>query len=177
MPNGLDYGVDNLRAFAGIALIFAIAWGLSENRKSFPWKIVLGAVAIQFVFALVLFGIPVVRDVLFGANALVDGLIAATAYGTAFVFGPVFGTQAGWEAHTGQPGPIFAVHLLPLIIVVAALSAILWHWRILRWITKGFALIFRRFLGLGGATSLAVSANVFMGMTEAPVLSNRISRG
>jgi CNT family concentrative nucleoside transporter len=53
---------------------------------------------------------------------------------------------------------------------VAALSAILWHWRILRWITKGFALIFSRTMGLGGATSLAVSANVFMGMTEAPVL-------
>ena len=113
---------------------------------------------------------PVVRNGLFAANNVVDGLIAATAYGTEFVFGPVFGTQAGWEQITGQPGPIFAVHLLPLIIVVAALSAILWHWRILRWITKGFAFVFRRFMGLGGATSLAVSANVFMGMTEAPIL-------
>ena len=188
MPNGLDYGVDNLRAFAGIALIFAIAWGLSENRKAFPWKIVLGAVAIQFAFALVLFGVPILTGKIFGfevepgaifkpLNRMVDGLIAATAYGTAFVFGPVFGTQAGWEAHTGQPGPIFVVHLLPLIIVVAALSAILWHWRILRWITKGFAGIFRRFLGLGGATSLAVSANVFMGMTEAPVLIKPYIKG
>ncbi len=166
----LDWGWDNARALLGMALIFAIAWALSENRKAFPLKLVLGAVAIQFAFALVLFGVPFVRTALFAANNLVDGLVAATAYGTAFVFGPVFGTQAGWENLTGQPGPIFAVHLLPLIIVVASLSAILWHWHVLRWVTKGFASVFRRFMGLGGATSLAVSANVFMGMTEAPIL-------
>ena len=173
----MEWGWDNARAFLGIAMIFAIAWGLSENKKAFPWKLVLGAVAIQFGFALILFGIPVIREALFAANIVVDSLIAATAYGTNFVFGPVFGTQAGWEELTGQPGPIFAVHLLPLIIVVAALSAILWHWHILRWVTKGFASIFRRFMGLGGATSLAVSANVFMGMTEAPVLIKPYIKG
>lgn len=173
----MEWGWDNARAILGIVMIFAIAYGLSENKKAFPWKIVLGAVAIQFGFALILFGIPVVREVLFAANIVVDSLIAATAAGTEFVFGPIFGTQAGWEAHTGQLGPIFAVHLLPLIIVVAALSAILWHWHILRWVTKGFASIFRRFLGLGGATSLAVSANVFMGMTEAPVLIKPYIKG
>ena len=166
----MEWGWDNARALIGIALIIGIAWAVSENRKKFPWKIALGAVGIQFAFALILFGVPVVRNGLFAANNVVDGLIAATAYGTQFVFGPAFGTQAGWEQITGQPGPIFAVHLLPLIIVVAALSAILWHWRILRWITNGFAYIFKRLLGLGGAISLAVSANVFMGMTEAPIL-------
>lgn len=166
----MDWGWDNARAIIGIALIFGVAFGLSENRRAFPWRIVLGAVGIQLVFALILFGVPIIRAGLFQINTVIDGLIAATAYGTSFVFGPVFGTQAGWEAHTGQPGPIFAVHLLPLVIVVAALSAVLWHWRVLRWITKGFAIVFQRLLGLGGATSLAVSANVFMGMTEAPVL-------
>ncbi|MEM9180001.1 MAG: nucleoside transporter C-terminal domain-containing protein [Pseudomonadota bacterium] len=173
----MEWGWDNARAFLGIAMIFGIAWGLSENRKAFPWKIVLGAVGIQFAFALILFGIPIIREALFAANIVVDSLIDATAYGTQFVFGPAFGTQAGWEELTGQPGPIFAVHLLPLIIVVAALSAILWHWHILRWVTKGFASIFRRLMGLGGATSLAVSANVFMGMTEAPVLVKPYLKG
>jgi len=166
----MEWGWDNARALIGIGLIIGVAWLFSENRKAFPWKIALGAVGIQFAFALILFGVPVIRDGLFAANNVVDSLIAATAAGTEFVFGPMLGTQAGWEGIAGQPGPIFALHLLPLIIVVAALSAILWHWRILRWITKGFAFIFRRFLGLGGSTSLAVSANVFMGMTEAPIL-------
>ncbi len=173
----MEWGWDNARALLGIIMIFGIAFGLSENKKAFPWKIVLGAVVIQFAFALILFGVPFVRTGLFAANNLVDGLIAATAAGTGFVFGPILGTQAGWEGVTGQPGPIFALHLLPLIIVVAALSAILWHWHVLRWITKGFAYIFRRLLGLGGATSLAVSANVFMGMTEAPILIKPYIKG
>ncbi|MGB1069070.1 MAG: NupC/NupG family nucleoside CNT transporter, partial [Henriciella sp.] len=131
---------------------------------------VIGATVIQAALALILFGVPLIRSGLFQANLVVDSLISATAYGTSFVFGPVFGTQAGWEGLTGQPGPIFAVHLLPLIIVIAALSAVLWHWHLLRWVTKSFAVVFSRLLGLGGATSLAVSANVFMGMTESPVL-------
>ncbi|MEO1476702.1 MAG: nucleoside transporter C-terminal domain-containing protein [Pseudomonadota bacterium] len=173
----MDWGWDNARALIGIAVIVGIAWLFSENRRAFPWKVVLGAVGVQFAFALLLFGVPPVRAALFQANTVVDGLIAATAYGTSFVFGPTFGTQAGWEGLTGQPGPIFAIHLLPLIIVVAALSAILWHWRILRWITGAFATVFRRFMGLGGATSLAVSANVFMGMTEAPVLVKPYIKG
>ncbi|MEM9668762.1 MAG: nucleoside transporter C-terminal domain-containing protein [Pseudomonadota bacterium] len=173
----MDWGWDNARALIGIAVIVGIAWSLSENRRAFPWKVVIGAVGVQFGFALLLFGVPPVRTVLFQANTVVDGLIASTAYGTSFVFGETFGTQAGWEGLTGQPGPIFAVHLLPLIIVVAALSAILWHWHILRWITGAFASVFRRFMGLGGATSLAVSANVFMGMTEAPVLVKPYIKG
>lgn len=163
------WGWDNARAFLGIALIFALVWVFSENRKAFPWRIVLGAIGMQFAFALILYGIPIVNAGLFKANLVVDALIEATAAGTGFVFGPIFGTQAGWTSLT-ESGPIFAVHLLPLIIVVASISAILWHWRILRWITQGFASAFRRGLGLSGATSLSVAANVFMGMTEAPIL-------
>lgn len=166
----MEWGWDNVRALIGIILIYGIAYGFSENKRAFPWRIVIGATVIQAALALILFGVPLIRSGLFQANLVVDSLISATAYGTSFVFGPVFGTQAGWEGLTGQPGPIFAVHLLPLIIVIAALSAVLWHWHLLRWVTKSFAVVFSRLLGLGGATSLAVSANVFMGMTESPVL-------
>lgn len=165
-----EWGADNARAFAGIALIVLIAWAVSERRKAFPWKIVLGAVTLQFAFALLLFAVPPIREGLFSLNVLVDALVSATRAGTSFVFGDVIGNQENWSTLIGRPGAIFLFQLLPLVIVVAALSAMLWHWRILRWITKGFALVFSRLMGLGGATSLAVSANVFMGMTEAPVL-------
>ena len=166
----MEWGWDNARALIGIALIFAIAWAFSENRKAFPWRIVLGAVGLQFAFALLLFGVPIVRNALASANTLVDALEAATAAGTGLIFGPVLGVQENWEAFVGGPGPIFIFQILPLIIVVAALSAILWHWGVLRWVTKGFALVFERLMGVSGAASLGVSANVFMGMTEAPVL-------
>jgi len=164
-----DWGWDNARALLGVALIFALAWALSENRRRFPWKIILGATAIQIAFALVLYGVGPVREGLASASGIVDALVAATRAGTNFVFGYV-GDNTAWTFSETAPGPVFFFQILPLVIVVAALAAILWHWRVLRWVTKGFAFIFRKLMGLGGATSLAVSANVFMGMTEAPVL-------
>lgn len=173
----MDWGWDNARAILGIVLIFAMAWGLSENRKKFPWRIVFGAVVLQFGFALLLFQVPFIRAALFKANYLVDALEDATRAGTSFVFGYIGDNQAASELMSGDAPPLFFFQILPIVIVVAALSAILWHWRILRWITRGFAFIFRKTMGLGGATSLAVSANVFMGMTEAPVLIKPYIKG
>lgn len=177
MPAGIEWGWDNARALIGIVLIYGICWLLSEKRKLFPWKLVLGATALQFAFALILFGVPFVRNGLFQINKIVDGLQAATREGTGFVFGYVGDNNAAGDIMGGSPPPLFFFQILPIIIVVAALSAILWHWGILRWITNGFAFVFRRTMGLGGATSLAVSANVFMGMTEAPVLIRPYIKG
>jgi CNT family concentrative nucleoside transporter len=166
----LEWGWDNARAILGIALIVGIAWLLSENKKKFPWKIALGAVVMMYAFTLLLFGVPVIRAGLDSVNEGINVLIAATREGTRFVFGPVIGDQGAWEKLVGAPGPIFIFQLLPLIIVIGSLSAILWHWGILKWITRGFALLFQRTMGMGGPTSLSVAANIFMGQTEAPLL-------
>ncbi len=179
----MEWGWDNARALIGIVLIFGLAWLMSENRKAFPWKLVLGAVAMQFGFALLLFGVPFIRSGLLSANVIVDGLQDASRAGTDFVFGYLGNNDALSQPVTtittaeGKTPPLFFFQILPIVIVVAALSAMLWHWHILRWVTKGFAAIFARFMGLGGATSLGVSANVFMGMTEAPVLVRPYLKG
>jgi CNT family concentrative nucleoside transporter len=57
-----------------------------------------------------------------------------------------------------------------LVLVMSALSALLWYWRILDWVTRGFAWVLQRSMGLGGAVGLASAANVFVGMVEAPLL-------
>jgi CNT family concentrative nucleoside transporter len=188
----MEYGFDNIRALGGIALIFAIAWALSENRKAFPWRIAIGAVVLQFAFALLFFGVPKLFgwDSLFGdgsePNIVIKTLEDATRAGTDFVFNFVGNNQKTipgtdqlmlTDAAGGPLQPNFFFQILPIVIVVAALSAILWHWKILRWVTRGFAFVFRKTMGLGGATSLAVSANVFMGMTEAPVLIKPYIKG
>ena len=174
---GYEWGWDNARALLGILLIYGVCWVLSEKRKLFPFRLIIGATIMQFVFALILFGIPFVRAILFKANDVVDGLQNATRAGTSFVFGYVGDNVAAQQLMDGSPPPLFFFQILPIVIVVAALSALLWHWRILQWVTNGFAYIFQRAMGLGGATSLAVSANVFMGMTEAPVLIRPYIKG
>lgn len=169
MFDNLQWGWDNARAILGLAVIYLVCWAISENRKRFPWRIVLGATALQVMFALLLYAVPPIKSGLSQASVVVDALQAATRAGTNFVFGYV-GDNTAWNFSEAAPPPLFFFQILPLVIVVAALSAILWHWHVLRWVTKGFAFIFARTMGIGGATSLAVSANVFMGMTEAPVL-------
>jgi concentrative nucleoside transporter, CNT family len=166
----MEYGWDNARAILGLFVITGIAWLLSENKKRFPWKIVVGATVMMYAFTLLLFGVPIIRAGLDSVNNGINVLIAATREGTAFVFGPVIGDQAKWEQLVGTPGPIFIFQLLPLIIVIGSLSAILWHWGILKVITNAFAFVFQRTMGMGGPTSLSVAANIFMGQTEAPLL-------
>jgi concentrative nucleoside transporter, CNT family len=176
MPNlaEIEWGWNNGRALIGIVLIYFVAWLLSEHKSKFPWKVVLGATVLQFAIAGLLFGIPIIRDGLFYINNAVDGLQAASRAGTSFVFGYVGDNTLYAQNPTVIPGqippPLFFFQILPMIIVVASLSAILWHWGILKWITNAFAVLFQRTMGLSGHTALGVSANIFMGMTEAPVL-------
>ena len=65
---------------------------------------------------------------------------------------------------------VFAFQVLPLILVISALSALLWHWKILKWITQGFGFVFQKTMGLGGASALAVAVNIFLGMIESPIV-------
>lgn len=179
---GIEWGWDNARAILGLFVIVGIAWALSENRKVFPWRIAVGATVMMYVVILLLFWLPLlfhqfnipggnaIRDALNGMNNWIDVLIAATREGTKFVFGPFIGDQTAWEKLVGAQGPIFIFQLLPLIIVIGSLSAILWHWGILKVITRGFAVVFKRTMGISGPTSLSVAANIFMGQTEAPLL-------
>ncbi|MFN4185870.1 MAG: Na+ dependent nucleoside transporter N-terminal domain-containing protein, partial [Hyphomonas sp.] len=128
MPAGFEWGWDNARALIGIVLIYGLCWVLSEKRKLFPWKLVLGATAMQFAFALILFGIPFIKDILLKANALVDGLQNATRAGTSFVFGYVGDNVAASELIGGSAPPHFLFQILPIIIVEAAPSAKLLDW-------------------------------------------------
>ncbi len=160
----------NLQSLLGILAVIAACWGLSENRRAFPWKLALGAVAVQAVLVLALFAIPGSQIVLAGITGAVDGLNTATQRGTQFVFGYLAGGDQPYVV--GNEGALFtfAFSVLPLILVISALSALLWHWKVLKWITLGFGLLFQKTMGLGGASALAVAANIFLGMIESPIV-------
>jgi concentrative nucleoside transporter, CNT family len=168
----MEWGIDNARAIGGAVLIIALCWGLSENRKVFPWRLALGAMAVQALLVVLLFGVPASQAVLNGINGAVDGLAKATAEGTKFVFGYLGGGDAPFApADPNAPPPfVFAFQVLPLILVISALSALLWHWKILQWVTRGFGFLFEKSMGLGGASALATAANIFMGMVESPIV-------
>jgi len=154
----------------GIAVLLSIAWALSENRRRLSWKLVVSALVLQFALALALLKIDAFRGIFLKLNGLVLALQDATKAGTSFVFGYLGG--GGLPFTESFPGAAFvlAFQALPLILVVGALSALLYHWRVLPAIVGAFAWALRRALDLGGAAGVGVAANVFVGMVEAPLL-------
>ena len=158
------------QSLAGIGAILAVAWILSENKRAFPVRTVVSGLALQFALALLLLKVPAARNVLFSLNGAVDALTAATRAGTSFVFGYVGGGAVPFAVGNPKGMTSFAFQVLPLVIVISALAALLWHWRILPVIVRGFAWVLGRTLGIGGAVGLGSAATVFFGMVEAPLL-------
>ena len=160
----------NLQSLLGLFVIIGLCWAVSENRKAFPWKLTLGAVAVQALLILATFAIPGSQVVLDAINNSVKGLEEATAKGTQFVFGYLAGGDQPYPVENQGALFTFAFNVLPLVIVISALSALLWHWKILKWVTLGFGKVFQKTMGLGGASALAVAANIFLGMVETPLV-------
>jgi concentrative nucleoside transporter, CNT family len=164
------FGLQNAQSLVGIAVVLLICWGVSENRARFPWKLAVGAMLTQAILVGLLFGVPALREGLQGVGVVVDGLATSTQAGVAFVFGFLAGTPNQPYTLT-DPGSlfVFAFRVLPVILVVCALAALLWHWKILVWITQGFGVVFERTMGLRGPPALATAATVFMGQVEGPI--------
>jgi len=162
--------LENLQSLVGLTLILLVCWAMSEDRKKFPWKLAGGAIVLQALMILALFGIPALRAVLSAMGSAVDGLATSTQTGVAFVFGFLAGTpNQPYDLSHPENMFVFAFRVLPVILVVCALAALLWHWRILKWITRGFGLVFEKTMGLRGAPALATAATVFMGQVEGPI--------
>jgi CNT family concentrative nucleoside transporter len=164
------FSVLNLQSLLGLAVIVCACWAISENRRRFPWRLMVGAIAVQAALVLALFAIPGSQGVLAAVTGAVDGLAVATNQGTRFVFGYLAGGDQPYAVSDQGALFTFAFQVLPLILVISALSALLWHWRVLKWLTYGFGLLFQRTMGLGGASALAVAANIFLGMIESPIV-------
>ena len=164
------FGLENAQSLAGVFVTMGVCWALSEKRSAFPWRLAIGAIAVQAVLVLLLFGLPAARGVLGGAGAVVDGLSGSTQAGVRFVFGFLAGGDGQPYAVTDPPALfVFAFRVLPVILVICALSALLWRWRVLKWVIQGFGILFERLMGLRGPPALATAATIFMGQVEGPI--------
>jgi CNT family concentrative nucleoside transporter len=159
-----------LQPLLGIAAILALAWASSENRRAIRPRLILAGLALQIALAALLLKLPMANQAFLALNALVLALQRATEAGTGLVFGYLGGAPAPFEMTHPEHAFVLAFRALPLLLVISALSALLFHWRILPVLVRGFAWLLRRTLGTGGPLGLAAAANIFVGMTEAPLL-------
>ncbi|HXQ30887.1 MAG TPA: nucleoside transporter C-terminal domain-containing protein [Steroidobacteraceae bacterium] len=160
----------DLQALAGIAAFIALALPFSSRIASIRWRLVAVAVALQFAICFVLLRVPPISAALSSLNRLVAALSDATRQGTAFVFGYAGGAPPPFVITRPAALAVFAFQVIPIILVVSALSAVLWYWRVLPVVIRGIAWIFERTLGTRGPAGFAVTANVFVGQVEAPLL-------
>jgi concentrative nucleoside transporter, CNT family len=165
----------------GAMIMLSFAWLISENRRGVSWRTVGSALALFIVLGLVALKFPPARLIFSSLNDALIAVQRATTDGTMFVFGFLGGGPAPFP--TTGPGSTFvlAFQALPLILVVSALSALLFYWRILPLVVNAAAWVLMKTIGLGGAVGVSTAANVFLGMVEAPLLIRpylaRLSRG
>lgn len=158
------------QSLGGMLGLFLLAWLFSENRRAVRPGPALVALGLQLLITLVLLEIPLFRQFFALLNQVVTSLETATRAGTSFVFGYLGGGDLPFTVKGEGNTFIFALQALPMVLVISALSALLFHWRVLPAVVRAFAWLLRRTLGLGGPAGVGVAANVFLGHIESPLL-------
>lgn len=159
-----------IQGIAGIFTLLGIAWLLSENRRIIHWRMILAGLALQVVTALVMLKVPLFRQFFLVLNSIVIAFQDATQAGTSFVFGYLGGGPLPFVET--KPGGSFslAFQALPLVLVIASLTTLLYYWRILPRVVQAFSWFLRKSMGIGGALGVVASGCIFLGMIEAPLL-------
>ena len=159
-----------MHGIIGILVILLVAWAVSERRLQVRPLAVVITLVVQIVLAAVLLRVPVVSEALASINVVVGAIGSATREGTSFVFGYIGGGELPFDLAADSAPHIFAFQLIPQVLVFAVLVALLWYWRVLPMVIKGFAWLLQRTLGIGGAVGCAAAASVFVGMVESPMV-------
>jgi concentrative nucleoside transporter, CNT family len=158
-----------LQSALGILALIVFAWAISEHRRGVDWKQAAIGLVVTFATAVVLLKVPGVSRAFAAVNDAVGAIAAASRAGTSFVFGYLGGGELPYELKVPGAEFVLALQALPIVLVMSVLTTLLFHWRILPPIVRGFSWALERTLKVGGAVGLSTAANIFLGMVEAPL--------
>jgi len=170
-----------MHALAGMAGLLALAWAMSENRRAIPWRAVAAGMILLFILTVVFLKIPLVKSLFLKLNDVLLILERATQAGTSLVFGYLGGGPAPFQVSDVNSNFVLAFRALPIVLVMSALSALLFYWRVLPAIVRALSFVLEKTMRVGGVVGLSTAANVFVGMVEAPLFVRpylaRLTRG
>jgi len=173
--------MQGLHSALGLLAMLALAWAVSEQRRAPPWRLIGTGMLLAFVLAAALLRVPALAAGLAQGNAVLEVLEHSLLAGTGFVFGYLGGGEPPFAVTNAGASFVLAFRALPLVLLVGALAALLFHWGVLPLIVRAFAWVLKRTMGIGGAVGVSAAANVFVGMVEAPLVVApylaRLSRG
>ncbi len=159
-----------LQPLLGLCVLIGLPWLFSESRGQVRLRPVLVGMLLQLVLAFAMLKLPVFQGLFLALNQVVVALQQGTEAGTSFVFGYLGGGDAPFETQYPANSFVLAFRALPLLLVVSALSALLFYWRVLPQVVRAVGWALQKTLGIGGALGLGAAANIFAGMIEAPLL-------
>ena len=159
-----------LVSLCGIAVMLAICFAFSRNRKAIPWRLVGVGLLLQAVLGFTFLYWDAGNQALQGVGRWVNKVIDLGQEGARMVFGSLATSSSG-------TGFLFAFQILPTLIFFSSLMAVLYHLGVMQLIVRGMAWVTVRVLGTSGSESLSACANVFVGQTEAPLLVRPFLKG
>lgn len=186
--------MQNLVSAADIFVFVLAAWLISEDRKHFPWRVVLWGLALQFAFAFLVLSWPPGSRFFLRLNDVFNALLTFSREGAVFVFGALGTAVPGatplslqeYLARVGAsssdpvvqnairtgtvPGLLLAFQVLTTIIFFSALLSILYYLGVMQKVVILFARLMSHTMRVSGAESLSNAANIFVGQTEAPLV-------
>ncbi|HLC16004.1 MAG TPA: nucleoside transporter C-terminal domain-containing protein [Thermodesulfovibrionia bacterium] len=153
----------------GLFVLIGLAWIVSEGRGQVAIRELCVGVAIQFILGVVLLKLPVFQEFFLFLNKGAMIVDEATMAGTSFVFGYLGGGALPFQESSPGHAFVFAFRALPLVLVISALSSLLFYWQILPLVIRAFTWGLKKTMNMGGAAGFSAAANIFVGMVEAPL--------
>ncbi len=159
-----------LISLLGLVVFVGVAWSISTHRKLFPWRTVAWGLGLQLLFGFFILNTDAGKRVFDFCQRVLTKLIGFADEGSKMVFGPLAKTDLLSEKLGPGNGFIFVITVAATIILVAAVSSLLYHYGVLQLIVRCTAWVMQRLMRTSGSESLAAAANIFMGQTEAPLV-------
>ena len=156
----------------GIFTLLGIAYLLSNNRRKINYRLVIWGLTIQLIFALLILKSPFGKEVFSYIDTIVYRMISFSDAGSDFLFKSFI---PGVGFHEGLIN--FAFRALPTIIFFSGLMAVFYHFGIIQFIVKWIAKLMQKTMGTSGSETLSISANIFVGQTEAPLMIRPFLKG
>ena len=153
-----------LVSLIGLFAMLFLAWLCSENRRAMNWRLIVSGVLLQAALGAVLLRSPPGQHAFELARNFITNLISCSDEGAKFIFSPFF-----WNREYFPGGPPFLISVLPTVIFFSSLTAVLFYLGVLQWVVKAMAWVMVWVMDTSGSESLCTSANVFVGMTTAPL--------
>jgi len=164
--------MDRLIGILGILAILGLAYIISNDRNKIDKKLIFWGISLQLFFALLILKVPGGKFVFNSIDIFIKKILDFSVEGSKFLFGNLaddslyFPSDGSWPGFGFQ----FAFLVLPTVIFFSSIMSVLYHIGFMQKIIKHISKLMQKTMGTSGAETTSISANIFVGQTEAPLV-------